>query len=674
MEAFTRNTDDTAESEKNKEKYFPLKTTEDISSHVDSTMKLEGKDMNGVEFVNVDETSHLDLDDDEEENVRHSWARKTEYILSMIGYCVGIGNVWRFPYICIRNGGGAFLIPFIICLLLCGLPLYFMEVALGQFLAKSSLHVFEICPLLKGVGVAVNLMSLICACEQSMIIGWMLIFLPHCFRDPLPWTLCGQWWNSDKCVPTIGQTQAGAVGNGTMIGMDGLVRAGHNITFTADDNNFTEMVINSSVANRTTTKSASEEFWLNNVLELSPGFEHLNGLPWHTSLALAVSILVTTLGIIKGVKSVGKVVYVTATLPYILITILIIKGATLDGAGDGVLFYLKPDFSKLLETKTWIEASIQVFYSLGPCWGGLITMASYNKFNNNCLRDSVVLTLVCEGSSFFAGFAIFTVLGHMSHVLGVPIQQFSQSGAGLAFVVYPEAISYLPVPQLWAVLFFGMLLTVGLDSQFVNFETALTTIADMWPKFGGRREAIGKCLFMTLIFLICLPLATRGGMYIFQLIDWYLSAVTTVCVGVLECVMVSWVYGAHRFLKDVELMIGKKPPYIFVVLWRFVTPAMLSVVFVFTLKSYTPPTVDQYVYGEVLQACGWVLSVSTFVPIPAWAIYKLYTTQGNIFERLRTTCTASSQWRPAEPSLREQYLLSTKHESPCAVRLPCYRS
>ena len=104
--------------------------------------------------------------------------------------------------------------------------------------------------------------------------------------------------------------------------------------------------------------------------------------------------------IFKGIKSSGKAVYFTATFPYLVLILLVIFGATLDGAKDGIEFYLKPDVSKLSEGKVWSDAATQIFYSLGVAFGGLMTMSSYNEFNNNIMRDTFV---VCLGNCFSSG-------------------------------------------------------------------------------------------------------------------------------------------------------------------------------------------------------------------------------------------------------------------------------
>ena len=88
----------------------------------------------------------------------------------------------------------------------------------------------------------------------------------------------------------------------------------------------------------------------------------------------------------KGVKSLGKIVWFTSIVPYVILLYLLAQGLSLEGAWEGIRFYITPKWEKLLESNVWSDAAIQIFFSLGPCWGGLITLSSYNKFNNNCFR------------------------------------------------------------------------------------------------------------------------------------------------------------------------------------------------------------------------------------------------------------------------------------------------
>ena len=158
-------------------------------------------------------------------------------------------------------------------------------------------------------------------------------------------------------------------------------------------------------------------------------------LHWENVLCLLAGWIIIFLCLCKGVQSSGKVVYVTATVPYVLLTVLLIRGATLEGAIDGLMFYLKPDFSKLLDYNVWLEASLQMFYSLGPAWGGLVTMASYNRFNHKMNRDAVIIPMGDVFTAVYGGFAIFSVIGFMAHKANMPMERFAASGAALAFVV-----------------------------------------------------------------------------------------------------------------------------------------------------------------------------------------------------------------------------------------------
>uniref|UniRef100_H2XLV6 Uncharacterized protein n=2 Tax=Ciona intestinalis TaxID=7719 RepID=H2XLV6_CIOIN len=117
--------------------------------------------------------------------------------------------------------------------------------------------------------------------------------------------------------------------------------------------------------------------------------------------------------------------YFTALFPYVVLLILLIRGATLEGAYDGVQYYIgsQSDLSKLQDAEVWKAAATQIFFSLSAAWGGLIALSSYNKFKNNCFYDAVLVCTVNCGTSLFAGFAIFTVVGHMAHRLGRPVNE-----------------------------------------------------------------------------------------------------------------------------------------------------------------------------------------------------------------------------------------------------------
>ena len=178
----------------------------------------------------------------------------------------------------------------------------------------------------------------------------------------------------------------------------------------------------------------------------------------------------------------SQLVYFTSVFPYLILIILLVRAATLPGYVDGIMFYLTPQWHKLASISVWADACIQIFFSLGVTWGGMITLASYNNFSNNVFRDCVMVALGNCFTSVFAGFVIFGILGFMAHELGVKVEDVAAHGAGLAFIAYPEAVSRMPISPLWSILFFMMLLSLGFGTQFSTAETVVTILMDQFPQ------------------------------------------------------------------------------------------------------------------------------------------------------------------------------------------------
>ncbi|TVK90545.1 Sodium- and chloride-dependent GABA transporter 2 [Bagarius yarrelli] len=191
----------------------------------------------------------------------------------------------------------------------------------------------------------------------------------------------------------------------------------------------------------------------------------LGSVRWELALCLLLAWILCYFCVWKGVKSTGKVVYFTATFPYVILAVLLVRGLTLPGAVNGIIFYLYPNPARLTDPQVWMDAGTQIFYSYALCIGCLTALGSYNKYNNNCYKDCIYLCLLNSGTSFVAGFAIFSVLGFMAYEQQTDISKVAESGPGLAFIAYPRAVTLMPVPQLWAVCFFLMIILLGLDSE-----------------------------------------------------------------------------------------------------------------------------------------------------------------------------------------------------------------
>lgn len=595
---------------------------------------------------------------------REKWGKKVEFFLACIGYAVGLGNVWRFPYLCFENGGGAFLIPYVCMLFLCGMPLFFMELALGQYVSLGPVTSWAaICPLSKGVGFSMLVVSFLCCVYYNVIIAWCLYYMFKSFASVVPWANCNNWWNTPSCTLSE-KTSSGVTNNGVPSNNTQLVYSTTCINETAPiignltvGNmtaanasmpvfrcfNTTLNVTTNTTAAPTTLVSAttvggnspSKEFWENYVLQITDDMEDLGSMRVELLVALIVAWILVYFCLWKGIKSSGKVVYFTATFPYVVLVILLIRGVTLPGASKGIEFYLKPDWKKLGDASVWATAATQIFYSLGIGFGSLITMGSFNKFHNNCFRDAMIVSVINCSTSVFAGFVIFSVLGFMAHVSGKEVKDVATSGPGLAFVVYPEGIAQMPISPFWAVLFFFMLLTLGLDTQFAMFEAVVTGLVDEYPRLLRKRKELFIAFLCFVCFLLGIPMVMQGGMYILNLYNWQSGGVSLLFLALLEVVTVAWGYGANRFAKDIETMIGYKVWPWWPIAWKFCTPLVILGVFLFSVIQWSGVSYGDYKYPGWAEFCGWVLALASMLWIPAVAIYKIIKTPGSsLYQRI----------------------------------------
>ncbi|RLW03095.1 hypothetical protein DV515_00006869 [Chloebia gouldiae] len=573
---------------------------------------------------------------------RGNWTGRLDFLLSCIGYCVGLGNVWRFPYRAYTNGGGAFLVPYFIMLAICGIPIFFMELSLGQFSSLGPLAVWKISPLFKGVGMGTILIVSLVAIYYNMIIAYVLFYLFASLTSDLPWQHCGNWWNTDLCLDHH------------------VIKAGNNTL----------------PVNISNTVSPSEEYWSRYVLHIqgSSGIGDPGRIRWNLCLCLLLSWTIVYLCILKGVKSSGKVVYFTATFPYLILVMLLIRGVTLEGAWKGIKFYLTPQFDHLLSSKVWIEAALQIFYSLGVGFGGLLTFASYNTFHQNIYRDTFIVTLGNAITSILAGFAIFSVLGYMSQELGVPVNQVAKAGPGLAFVVYPQAMTMLPLSPFWSFLFFFMLLTLGLDSQvrteptetavdsrqpegsgqplllclqFAFMETIVTAVTDEFPYYLRPKKASFSAVICIALFLMGLILTTEGGMYWLVLLDDYSAGFGLMVVVITTCLVVTRVYGMKRFCRDIHMMLGFKPGPYFRACWMVLSPATMMALLVYNIVKYQPSEYGNYRFPTWAEVLGILMGVLSCLMIPVGMVVAVLQEEGTLWERVQQASRPAMDWGPS---------------------------
>ncbi|KAM8816595.1 sodium-dependent dopamine transporter isoform 3-T3 [Rhynchonycteris naso] len=520
------------------------------------------KEQNGVQFTNSTLVNSPQTPVEAQE--RETWSKKIDFLLSVIGFAVDLANVWRFPYLCYKNGGGAFLVPYLLFMVIAGMPLFYMELALGQFNREGAAGVWKICPILKGVGFTVILISLYVGFFYNVIIAWALHYFFSSFTMELPWTHCNNTWNSPNCT----DAPSGNASDGS----------GLNDSF------------------RTTPAA---EYFERGVLHLheSHGINDLGPPRWQLTSCLVLVIVLLYFSLWKGVKTSGKV---------------------------------------------WIDAATQICFSLGVGFGVLIAFSSYNKFTNNCYRDAIITTSVNSLTSFSSGFVVFSFLGYMAQKHNVPIGDVAKDGPGLIFIIYPEALATLPLSSAWAVVFFIMLLTLGIDSAMGGMESVITGLIDEFQLLHRHRELF--TLFIVLAtFLLSLFCVTNGGIYVFTLLDHF-AAGTSILFGVLiEAIGVAWFYGVRQFSDDIKQMTGQRPSLYWRLCWKFVSPCFLLFVVVVSIVTFRPPHYGDYIFPEWANALGWAIAASSMSMVPIYATYKFCSLPGSLREKVAYAITPEKE-------------------------------
>ncbi|XP_060602811.1 sodium- and chloride-dependent taurine transporter-like isoform X2 [Ruditapes philippinarum] len=535
---------------------------------------------------------------------------------------------------------GAFLLPYFLCVFIGGIPTFFLEVSVGQFMSEGGMNAWKICPLFQGIGVAAAVIVFLVNCDYNVLLSWAFYYFFASLTTQLPWSHCDNDWNTPDCTAgfvTGANSSEKLNSSGTEI-----FTYDTNVTSlrTAVSYNDTSDIL-SGRRNLSYVSDPVTEFWERKVLAISDGVHQPGYIKWDLCLCLLLAWIVVYFCIWKGIKGSGKVMYFTVTSPYILMIILLIRGLTLEGAMDGIKFYLVPDFSKLLKFQVWADAGNQVFYSYSLSSGILVALGSYNKFNHNAYRDCFMFSIMNSFTSLMSGFVIFSVLGFMALKQGVSIDEVAESGPGLAFIAYPEAVSQMPAAPLWSAVFFLMIILLGLDSQFVGVEGFVTFLVDLYPNVfrkGYRREIL-IAIICVVSFLVGLSMVCQGGIYVFQLFDYYSVSRTIFVIAFVEMIVISYVYGINRFYENLTMMFGRPVLPAIKVLWSIVTPLFILFLFTVGVISYSELTYDrksvEYHYPQWAIGIGWVMAVASIIWIPIVAAYRIYEEEGSLVERIK---------------------------------------
>ncbi len=396
------------------------------------------------------------------------------FIFAAMGSAIGLGNIWKYPYVAYESGGGSFLIPYLVAILVAGLPILILEFNIGsKFKSGSAPAAFKaLSPKLEFIGWFQTMIAFIVPIYYSAVIAWVVYYLGASFT---------QAWGSDTAtyfyseVLTLGDAPTGPFSFG-----------GFNLP--------------------------------------------LAGLITVVWIGCAITIYA---GVQKGIERVNKFL-----IPSLLImfAVVVIYSVTLDGATTGLQRFFAPQWDTISDGKIWVAAFAQVFFSTSICSGIMITYASYSpkKFDNN--SNAIITGLGNSSVELAAGIGVFAALGFLATQSGVGVDDVAAGGPGLVFQIYPSILNELPagIGTVVGVVFYLSLLFAGFSSLISLIEVVVAAVK---IKFGvsRRKAAIVMCVIG---YILSLLIVTNAGLYLLDVIDYFSNKIMWVISGIFEIVAV----------------------------------------------------------------------------------------------------------------------------------------
>ncbi|MDZ8120285.1 sodium-dependent transporter [Pontiella agarivorans] len=482
---------------------------------------------------------------------RSLWGSKVGFLLAAIGSAVGLGNIWRFGYMAYENGGGAFLIPYAVALLMAGIPLMILEYALGhREKASPPLAFARVNRLWEPLGwwmptvafFGINLF-------YAAVIGWCMNYFLLSFNLS---------WGADTGAFFFGEFLQISDGPFDLGSIRWPILGGTVLTWAI--------------------------VWGICYREVSHGIEK-------ASMIFMPLLFVLTLVLVGW----------SVQLP----------GAWTAIKEN----YLSCDFSKIslftdVGRKVWVAAFGQIFFTLSLGFGIMITYASYLPKKTDIVGNALTTCVLNCLYSFITGFAVFGTIGYMAQAQGIAFGEAIKAGPGLAFVVYPEAINQLPAGnRIFGALFFLVLIVAGLSSAISLTEAFSCSICDKFKISRKKSTSIicGLGLAGSIVF------TTQAGLFILDIIDHFINNYALIIGGVLECILVGWILKSGVMRNHVNSVSAVKLPVLWDVAIRFITPGMLLIIVAGALRNEFMAAYENYPVIALLFFGGGILFITRLV-------------------------------------------------------------
>ena len=437
----------------------------------------------------------------EQTTKRSSFSGKLGFVLAAAGSAVGLGNIWRFPYLAAKYGGGIFLLCYLVLAVTFGFALMIAEIAIGRKTRKSAIKAYGVLDKrFRCLGQLCSVVPIIITPYYCVIGGWVLKYL-----------------------------SIYVTGNGAAV---------------ADGN-----------------------FFSNFISSASP-------MVWFIIFALITVVIVMT-GVEKGIEKVSKFMM---PLLVILSVGIAIYSLTLPGAIDGVIYYLKPDFSQFSVT-TVLAAMGQLFYSMSLAMGIMITYGSYMKKDTSIASAVHQIEIFDTGIAFLAGLMIIPAV--FSFTGGADIN----AGPGLMFITLPKVFGNIGITNIIGALFFLLVFFAALTSSISLTETVVSIVSD---KTGLKR--IPCCIIAIILILALGSLSALGygslaqvqiiGMAFLDFFDFISNSVLMPIVAFITCILVGYVIKPQAIIEEAETggkFTGKK---LFIVVIKYIAPICIVAILI----------------------------------------------------------------------------------------------
>lgn len=346
---------------------------------------------------------------------REAFGSRNVFILSAIGSAVGLGNIWRFPYVAYEGGGGAFLIPYLCALLTAGIPLLFLDYAIGhRYRGSAPLAFRRMHRAAEPLGWWQVLICVVIAVYYAVIVAWAGMYT--WFSAQLTW------------------------GPGNEEGFF-----------------FTDFLRSADVAE----------------VGLSGEFVPQVGIPLVVVWLLVIVIM--ALGVKRGIGAANMILMPLLT---VMFAVLVVQSLFLPGAMQGLNAFFTPDWQALADPGVWASAYGHIFFSLSVAFGIMVTYSSYLKRKTDLTGSGLVVGFANSGFEILAGIGVFAALGFMAQAQGVDVDGVASSGIGLAFVAFPTIVSQATGGPIIGVLFFGALVFAGITSLISILEVIVAALQD----------------------------------------------------------------------------------------------------------------------------------------------------------------------------------------------------